>query len=711
MNNNWYLRSRRRFFLDNHIDSWNDEFLSKYNPDTYAECCKSGNATAATYMANTHTGLLNWPSKCGGTMHPAWKGRDMLQETIDALHRRNIDAIIYYVFVYVADYWNEHPESRTVLQNGRNSMVRVGTDNGPARFATCCINDPGYRKRALSELAELCENYDFEGIWPDMTFWPGVCYCDNCRRRYRAETGRELPEIIDWKSEEFVSFVRTRQRWLAEFAQEVTDTIKTRKPGMKLAQQSQTFTWDWMAGGSAELADCWDWMSADLYCDHYGLSYSSKLFYSLSSVKPFERVNCWNVPNIHEHVITKTQDELRQVAFSTIMNDGALTVIDQIDPIGTVHTRNYKTMGRVFSEIEKYEPYLGGEFRQDVGIYYSFNSNFDSSWNGRPVGDAGFTFEYGKDNPAYQNNNAHLKCAANAAKTLTYFHVPYGIITKKNLRDLNNYQVLILPNVMMLDEEECSAIRNYVKDGGSLYASKETGTISADGKVNGVFLLEDVFGVSLQGTLGERITYVSPTVQGKSIFPDVFSADFPVTVRDCQTDVSCVDPEAVILGNVTLPYSYPNEQRHASMLTTPPGRYTEHPALIEHIYGKGKVVYSAALLEMGEHISQREIFYRIIRKISKTYTTELEGYPQIEITRFDQKEKNQTMLHILNYQAELPNIPVRDLKFRMNTEGRCVMKAFLVPEGNPVECDADKDSLEIHLPFIQDYALICIQYE
>ena len=70
-----------------------------------------------------------------------------------------------------------------------------------------------------------------------------------------------------------------------------------------------------------------------------------------------------------------------------------------------------------------------------------------------------------------------MKCSSNAAKTLTWYHVPYGVVTKKNLKDLKKYQVLVLSNVAMLDEEEIKAIREFVADGGSLYASKELSLI------------------------------------------------------------------------------------------------------------------------------------------------------------------------------------------------------------------------------------------
>lgn len=710
MNNNWHQRSRKRYFLDYHIDSWNDTFLTQYDPEYFAECCYRSGATAATYMANTHTGLLSWPSKLGGVMHPGHKGRDMLKETIDALHKRGLDAIVYYVFVYAADYWNKHPEARTVLADGTAERERINTEGGPHRFATCCINDPGYHDFSLAELAEICDNYDFEGVWPDMTFWPTVCYCDNCRKRYREETGEEMPTVIDWKDPSFVKLIRTRQRWLREFCQEVTDTIKSRKPGMKLAQQSQTFTWDWMAGASAELSDCWDWMSADLYCDRYGLSYSSKLFYSLSNLKPFERVNCWNVPNIHEHVITKTEDELSQVAYSTIMNDGALTIIDQIDPVGTVHTRNYHTMEKVFGKITPYEPYLGGEFCQDVGIYYSLNSNFDQEWNGRPVKEAGCTFEYQKDNPDYQAANSHMKCSSNAAKTLTWYHVPYGVVTKKNLKDLKKYQVLVLSNVAMLDEEEIKAIREFVADGGSLYASKETATITGSGSYDGKFLLSELFGVQLEGRTKESRTYVSPTEEGKEVFPEVFSADFPVTVYDWQTNVRVISSEAKVLGTITLPYLYPTEDRHGSILTTPPGRFTQAPAIVENTYGKGKVIYSTAALEIGTHISQREVFYQLIKRLSGSYCTELEGFQSVEITRFEKPEENCTMLHILNFQSELPNLPIANLQFKAKLFGKSIAEVILLPNETGLQYSCQGDTVEIQLPDLQDYALVCIKY-
>lgn len=707
MRNDWYLRSRRRYFLDYHIDSWDERFLSEYDPVVFAKACQRGGATAATYMANTHSGLINWPSKLGGTVHPAFRNRDMLKETIDALHAEGLDAIVYYVFGYVVDFWEKHPSARTVLEDGTAGKQRVCLI-GAKRFATCCFNDKGYHDFALAELGEICDNYDFEGVWPDMTFWPAVCYCENCQKRYFDETGKALPRTIHWKDPDFVQFINVRKRWLREFCQEVTDTVKSRKPGMKLAQQSQTFTFDWIGGASAELADCYDWMSADLYCDRYGLSYSSKLFYALSNIKPFERVNCWNYPCIHEHVITRTEDELNMIAYSTIMNDGALTVIDQIDPVGTIHGYNYETMRRVFGRIEKYEPYLGGTFVQDVGLYYSLSSNFDQAWNGRPVREVGRVFEYGKDE-SFTSQNAHMNLTSNAARTLTMFHVPYGIVTKKNLKDLKNYKVLILCNAAMMDREEIDAIRQFVADGGGLYISKETATIDDQGREISESALCDLMGARISGKEDFNKTYVSPAPEGEGGFPKVFSGKYPVTVDDWQTRIEVTDPQVKVLGTVTLPDVYPSEDQYASLLTTPPGNYMGAPAVIEHDYGEGRVIYTTAALEKGEHRTQREVFYGMIRRLYSDYCVKLHGTPSIEITRFDKPDC--MMLHVLNYQAELPNVPVHQLSFSAKLSGRQVKDAVLLPDDEVLDISVDKDEVYITLTAIQDYALVCVRFK
>ena len=473
------------------------------------------------------------------------------------------------------------------------------------------MNNPGYRDFVVAQLGEICDRYDFEGVWPDMTMWPTVCYCSACRERYRRETGLEIPTVIDWADPGWVRFQQRRQEWLREFIHLVTSTIVNRKPDVTVAHQSGTFCSDWMVGPSVEAAAEMDWLSADLYGDRYRLSFWAKLFYHLSETRPFEHISTWCYPNVFEHVVTRTEDLLRANAFSALANDGAMVFIDAIDPSGAIHKQHYLTVGKVFGDLARYEPYAGGEQCQDIAIYYSLDANLDLGESGRAVADAGYSSEPDRPRPG---STAHRNAALNLARTLMAHHLPFGVITKKNLPDLARYQIVFLPNVTMLGAEELAAFRAYVAEGGSLYASKQTSIIDRNGVRQDDFALSDLFGVSYRGETSEIVTYLKPHPEHSSLFVP-FSADMPVTLGDTQL---LVQPQAQteVLATLTLPYTDPKGVRYASLLTDPPGRDTEYPALVLNRYGKGRVLYATGVVESWEYDTQRAVLINLFRLLA-----------------------------------------------------------------------------------------------
>jgi uncharacterized lipoprotein YddW (UPF0748 family) len=63
-------------------------------------------------------------------------------------------------------------EWRIINVNGQDSRKKML--GRVARYGVCCPNSPGYRKFVSSQIEELCTNYDFEGVFFDMTFWPTI---------------------------------------------------------------------------------------------------------------------------------------------------------------------------------------------------------------------------------------------------------------------------------------------------------------------------------------------------------------------------------------------------------------------------------------------------------------------------------------------------------------------------------------------------------
>lgn len=205
-------------------------------------------------------------------------------------------------------------------------------------------------------------------------------------------------------------------------------------------------------------------------------------------------------------MLQRSAAHLKAIAFSALMNHGAPTFIDAVDPVGTINRAHYERAGEVFAEVEKYELFTGGDFVQDVAIYYSLDALFDLDECGRSAMSARYNFEPGRriSGPA-----AHRNAAIAASRMLVQHHIPYGVITRKDLGDLSRFRLVILPNVALLTADETDAFRAYVAAGGCLYASCHTGMLDIDGHWQGTFALADVFGVDYDGETEEVLTYIA----------------------------------------------------------------------------------------------------------------------------------------------------------------------------------------------------------
>ena len=64
----WYSKAYRRHLCDMHIDDWNAEFLSKFDPKTYVENLKLAKIKSAMIYLQSHVGLCYWPT-ASGKMH------------------------------------------------------------------------------------------------------------------------------------------------------------------------------------------------------------------------------------------------------------------------------------------------------------------------------------------------------------------------------------------------------------------------------------------------------------------------------------------------------------------------------------------------------------------------------------------------------------------------------------------------------------------
>lgn len=688
MEKKWFQKSYRRNLVDMHISDWDQRFLTEFNPKKYVEMLTLANVTSAMVYANSHVGNCYWSTKTGH-MHKGLRGRDILGEIIDLCHQRNMDVIVYYSLIFNNWAYENHSDWRIITVEGKEA-------GKSSRYGVCCPNS-SYRDFVVAQIEELCKSYEFEGIFFDMTFWPTVCYCPHCRKRYASEVGGEPPTIINWEYPKWVKFQRKREEWMTEFASLATSAVKKIKPEVDVEHQSSTCPASWQRGVSAKLFEENDYLGGDFYGGSLQESFICKLFYNLTENMPFEFMTS-RCLNLWDHTTVKSKELLRAQAYSTLANNGAFLFIDAIDPVGTLNKGIYEEMGEIFKEVKEYEKYLGGRLCQDIGIYFSFESKIDLADNGRKVSEA-------------SGKMPHLRAALGASESLLNAHLPFGVITKKNLKDLSSYQVVVLPNLLMIDEEETKALREFVALGGSLYASKYTSLINKDGEREKDFLLSDVFGVSYLGKTKEGVSYISPKEEGKDLFPG-YSVKYPLTIFDSQLKLK-IREGAKVLATLTLPYTDPKDpSRFASIHSNPPGIPTDYPSIVLNEYGKGRALYVATDLEAVKSESHPIIFTNLINLLSsKPFSFEADAPKSVEITLFHQQDKKRYLVNLLNFQTELPNIPIEGIKIRIRLGKKKPERLLELPKESELAYELKKGYVEFITPKLETFLMLALDYK
>lgn len=634
----WPSTTYRRFSVDMHVPDWDRRLLGHFDSVQYVANIARAGFQSLKQMANSHVGLCLWRTKVG-QRHSNMHGRDFFGEIVDQCRRHKIHPIAYFSLIF--DCWNfdHHPDWRIVPAEGENGILK-------GRPGIVCPNSP-YRDYVLACIEEIVGNYDINGIFFDMTFWPRVCYCAHCTERFWREHQAEPPRTVDWNDPLWRTFQRAREQWLLDFAMTLTKRVKKVRP-ITAQHQYSTIFHNWEFAVPLELREACDYVGGDFYGGPTQQSLVCKAYNGLTLKKPFEFHTSRTTPGPQEAARQKPMVELQVESGVATIHSAALELIDYIHPDGTLNPKVYTLLDRLNTERQATEPYLGGELLADVGIYYDKKSMYNPSESGVPITEL-----------RAANHCPHLDAVIGAAGVLRKAHIPYGMITNVTLDQLNNYRAVMLPNVLEMTEEEAAQFRNFVKTGGVVYASGPSSLNRLD-EQGPRFLLEDVLGVRYKGTLGTRITYLTPkdTEMERTIWPqDNFDFEGPMIHAENL-------PGSDVLATVTLPFVSPEagnctNTRFAQIWQNPPALEPgSNPGIVANRYGKGQSIWVAAPIESKDWFVNFKLTSQLLRRVlPKPFWFELEANPAVEMTLLHQADKNRFLVGFLNLEQEIPPIP------------------------------------------------------
>ncbi|MFC3800806.1 beta-galactosidase trimerization domain-containing protein [Cohnella sp. GCM10012308] len=697
MERQWYETSYRRSLVDMHIPDWDERFLAEFESEEYIRLMALAKVDTVYIYATSCVGLANYPAKADNG-HKGLAGKDIVGEITTLAKSRSMNVVVYYN-IWSKWAYDHHPEWRVVSAKGKGTADYMWDQ--PGRYGVCCINSP-YRLFALEQIAELCENYTFDGFWIDMILLPQtICYCADCRKRYYEETGiSELPTVIDWDDAGFVAFQRRRESWLNEFTGLIAETVSRIKPTASIGYNVSSYSVGWQSGGNKDFFNYNSYLSGDVSSDPLTVSYTCKLFHSSNPKHAMEFMTSLADSNLLEHTIMKTKDHLRAQLFLTIAHQSSFGFIDAIDPAGTLNEKTYLMMGELYDELIPLEPYLDASaaFCQDVAIYTNFESLIDIGDNRKETREV----EVGM--------SPHFIASMNAAKSLINANIPFGVINNLSLSKLDQYQVVILPDLLVIGAEEVQALKQYVERGGGLYASFNSSLLDNEGKRHPDFLLSEVLGVSYVGRTQENVTYVAPKGRGEGLLPD-YSVKYPLSMTSDQLLITA-HASAEILATLALPDLDPrNVHRFSSAISSPPEIETDYPSVVSHSYGLGKTIYAAGPLERMEKEQQRRFFIRIIESLITKPKKFMTNAPKaVELTLFHQANNRRFVMHAVNIQKELPNIPVRNIEVKILLEFAQPEALQIIPSGLALDYRFDGRYVAFELPLLVTHVMIVLDY-
>ena len=515
-----------------------------------------------------------------------------------------------------------------------------------------------------------------------MQYGPHTCYCDYCRKKREARyisNPNDPKNVTHFLSETVQNFVAS-----------TTKLIKSLNPDIWVTYNSIQGI-----GKPYRFREYVDYYTIEAVPEESGYMYFPVLSRYMRNLKvPLEGMTVVFHGTWGDFGTLKHLNQLKYELATFVANGCAVSVGDQLPPDGELENNRLKTLKGGFNFLKDRGDWaIGSKSLKDIAILGGSNLDFTSS--SVRLGD---------------------KALLGAAKFLLENHDQFDILSSEllvmNDTLLDDFALLILPDLHEMSTQAMEKIREYVTAGGKVLATYGTSL------KEGSFGLSDVFGVSFSSFSPYSLGYL----RFQSPSEEVLNMD--IISHHSLTQVTPLDSSVRVLAYLVNPMIERSNERFFGHYQAPPGQLTHFPAVIFHRYGKGSCIYIATALFKDFYKSDSFIY----RKVLQTCLNYL--YPQraldihaplsVEISALSQPKERRVIIHFVNYHAikrggdlerieELPewrNIGVRVRKDKLPEE---INRVYIAPGGKELEWRIDNGYLGTILPSLKIHRMLIIE--
>ncbi len=674
-NDEWYRNAYRKLFFDYHTYQAALNVASCFDAERWAEQLEKTHVQAVSLHAYCNYGWRYYRKGKTGYVHPGLpEGLDMVEEVMQACQKKGIRVIAYFN-VHGGEAMDQyHPEWISTNEKGEK------------RKGIVSLFSPYFEEFLLPLLEEFSFNYQLDGVFFDFL------RIDNpddrhAKEQFVKETGKTYPESsfsLSW---------RDYIQWLLEAGKrkrrQAMDALHKGNPDVLVA-----FNWSYNYLQPEIPPDQVGFLSMDIEPEDqvFEASFIGKYWNTFD--KPFDIMNSaflqwwgdWGV---------KPAETMKQECAAVMANGGRTWIGYQIRPEYFVEDALMNEFRKTFEFVEEREEFCKGMTPvPNIAVLHSSAIHF-------------------KSDPILAFYNSGLKSLRGACRMLLEIGQPFHILNEEVLlQNIDQYQVVILPDQRYLSEKLAEALQHFVRRGGSLIGTVLTGTQDEEYQSTGEYQLGDLFGIKLVGNYAFDHSYI-----------DVKEASLKKDVLDMaqQAYGECVLIEAGsarVLADLWEPLLM-KDGRYVHM-SSPPGKYTGHPAITLNQYGKGQAVFlSNDIFYAYAHRSQwnlKNLFKNILVMINPEKLIEVEAPGMVEVVLT--AKDHMTQVHLVNHYKEkalegaiaiAENIlPVYNIDIKVKKESEPA-SVRLQPDGTKLDWSYQDGYVSFRLPKLEIYSIIEIR--
>jgi len=359
------LSHQRQVHLDFHTSPYIPDVGAEFDAKEFAKTLKEAHVNSVTIFAKCHHGMSYYPTK-SGTQHPALKGRDLLGEQIEALHREGIRCPIYTTVAWEEDVAQRYPQWRQMKRDG--TFARVGNADPtkpkhPGGWKFMNYMHPDYQDYIEEHVRELLSTYDVDGLFFDIVFIDAESCWSESSVKFREKHGLLSPDAATHAkyealtqqvfAERFTSLIHGRKKDATVFYNSANPIYTDTNYGVRTRHEQQTH-----------------WELESLPSGFWGYFHFPRLARAFGSWgKPWLGMTGRFQTTWGDFGGLKPQPALEYECFRSQALGGANSVGDQLPPRGELDRGAYDLIGTVFQQCAEAEPfYAGSEPLRQIGI-------------------------------------------------------------------------------------------------------------------------------------------------------------------------------------------------------------------------------------------------------------------------------------------------------------------------------------------------------